>query len=69
MVYLASMNNAVQISYIIKGALAGDTDKVLAYAKLIADQYDKDGNARSARIIRRAYGAEPDGAPVELDTQ
>lgn len=61
------MNNAVQVAKIVEAALAGDTQKVLSYAALIAEHFDQDGNARAARIVRRSYGAEPAGNAVTLD--
>lgn len=63
------MSNAVQVAKIVEAALAGDTQKVLNYAALIAEHFDQDKDARSARIVRRSYGAEPAGESVCLDTQ
>ncbi|TGE05539.1 hypothetical protein [Hymenobacter fodinae] len=61
------MSNAVQVAKIVEAALAGDTQKVLNYAALIATHFDQEGDARAARIVRRSYGAEPAGNPVCLD--
>lgn len=71
------MNYAVQVAHIIKAALDGDTEKVKRYAEFIAEMIDDDAARcapiaradyeREARIIRRAYRAEPAGPPVALD--
>lgn len=61
------MSNAVQIAKLIEGALSGDLGKVRAYAKLIANHFEQDGDARSARIVNRALDDEPAGAPAALD--
>ncbi|MCC2547700.1 hypothetical protein LJY25_14690 [Hymenobacter sp. BT175] len=57
----------MQIAKIIEGALSGDKARVLAYAELLASLMDDDGEARQARIVRRAYGAEPKGPTATLD--
>lgn len=61
------MSNAVQVAKLVEGALSGDLEKVRAYATLIADHFEQDEEARSARIVRRSLGLEPAGAPVALD--
>jgi hypothetical protein len=44
--------NAVTVGKMLEGALEGDLKKVRAYAELIADNLEKDGEERAARIIR-----------------
>ncbi len=61
------MSNAVQVAKLVEGALNGDLEKVRAYAALIADHFEQDEDARSARIVRRSIALEPPGAPVALD--
>jgi hypothetical protein len=54
---------AVTIGKLIEGHLEKDEKKFLAYANFIADEYEKTGDERAARIIRErldgSYKAKP----------
>jgi len=51
------------VAKIVEGAMEGDLTKVTAYANHIAEQLEKQGEDRAARIIRkkldRSYKSEP----------
>jgi hypothetical protein len=60
--------HVVSVGKIIEGALSGDVEKVKAYANFIADQLEKDGEARCARIIRsKLDGSYKDSPKITLD--
>lgn len=47
------MNYVIEVSKILEGALENDMVKVKSYAKLLAENLEKDGEERAARIIRK----------------
>lgn len=60
--------HVTSVAKIIEGALIGDLHKVIAYANLIADSLEKDGDKRAARIIRsRLDGSYKNQPQVTLD--
>lgn len=47
------MEHLIEVSRMLEGALENDMVKVKSYAKLLADNLEKDGDKRGARIIRK----------------
>lgn len=50
--------SSVIIGKLIEAHLDGDNEKFNSYANLIADTYEKNGNKRSADIIRKKMSGE-----------
>lgn len=47
------MDYSIEIIKILEGALENDIHKVISYAELFAENLEKDGEDRKARIIRK----------------
>lgn len=47
------MDYSIEITKILEGALENDIPKVISYAELFAENLEKDGEDRKARIIRK----------------
>lgn len=60
--------SSVAIGKIIEGAMEGDLFKVRAYANMIAENLDREGKERAARIIRsKLDGSYRDLPKITLD--
>lgn len=60
--------SAVTIGILISAHMEKDEEKFKSYANFIAEQYEKAGELRSAKIIRsRLDGSYKNGSSVTLD--
>jgi len=55
-----------EICHIIKAVIAEDKEKALSYARLLAENLDKDGKHKEATRVHRALSGEH-GVPVVMD--